>query len=100
MKKGEIVEGLFICLGIGLCVLLLYSEPNFELTPETLWKYIALLLGMMTVYTLGAMGGIYRAGINANERRKNGLRPRWKCEDMDELEERVRKLKEKKDPEK
>lgn len=31
-----------------------------------------------------------------NERERAGLRKRWKAEDLDELEERVRKLEEKK----
>ncbi len=100
MKKDEIISFTFTMLGICLCVVLIHSEPAFDLTPENLWKYIALALGMMMVCVLSLMGSVYSATLRAIERKKKGLRPEWHFKDMDELEERVKKLEEKKDPEK
>lgn len=98
MKTEDIVETIFVVMGLVCCVAMVRSEPAFELTPENLWKYTALSLGLVVFYLTIFVGKAYSRMIRGATRKKSGLRREWHYEDLDELEERIKKLEEKKDP--
>ena len=98
-RRNELIANLtfflFFLVGILLFLTLLDSSQSFD---ESMVKeLVALSIGEFILCLISLMGMCFSNSILDMERKKNGKHS-WRKEDMDELEERVRKLEEKKDP--
>lgn len=83
-------------IGTGLVLFTLISFwPGEQMSLEKLSALVCMMVGLCVFICCMLLGAIYSNDIRKAERKKNGLRRSWKAEDLDELEERVRKLEEK-----
>jgi hypothetical protein len=63
---------------------------------EKLNELVCMMMGFCVFICCMLIGAIYSENMREAERKKNGLRRSWKADDLDELEERIRKLEEEK----
>ena len=94
-KFRKIVAWGWISIGFIMMIIIMYACETEVLTTEDLQETVCGLTATLVFGLAGFIGIVYERGLYIADRKKNGLRGNWKNEDMDELEERVRKLEEK-----
>lgn len=94
-KFRKIVAWGWVSIGFIMMFGIMYACETEVLTFEALQESVCGLTATLVFGMAGFVGIAYERGLYFADRKKNGLRGNWKNEDMDELEERVRKLEEK-----
>ena len=91
IEKRDMVLFGWVSMGLIVCILM---WTDTDLSIEQMQKDITALLSTVTLAACTMIGGMYSHEIYMGERKKKGLH-KWTRENMDELEERIRKLEEK-----
>ena len=90
----KLVSGFWIVMGLVLFTLISLS-PGEQMSLEKLNELVCIMMGLCVFICCMLIGAVTSTDMRKAERKKNGLRENWKAKDLDELEERVRKLEEK-----
>ena len=99
MRTDKDFEKLVSCfwIGMGLVLFTLISfSPGEQMSLEKLNELVCMMMGFCVFICCMLIGAVYSESMRKAERKKNGLRENWKAKDLDELEERIRKLEEEK----
>ena len=93
-KFRDIVFYGWVTIGMILLVLFTIPNPNTTMSNEEIQLVLGLFFGLVIFFICASVGAYYSEMLRREDRKKGGLREKWVAEDLDELEERVRKLEE------
>ena len=98
MNIGRLVFIIMSLSGLLIIVMVDIGTDTAVYTLEKVGDMAATSSSIIVATGFVLIGLLAENVLRRAERREKGLRPGWSDSDMDELEERVRKLEEKKDP--